>query len=94
MDLWVTVLFTDESRFSLTSDSLHTSIWGDPRTRDLPSNVQGINHYGSGGLMVCAGITLGVRTQLHTSMSLKETVTVLRYKDETFSGGQLELISF
>ncbi|GFX66020.1 hypothetical protein TNCV_14411 [Trichonephila clavipes] len=35
MDRWATVLFTDEFRFSLNSDSHRTFIWREPRTRYL-----------------------------------------------------------
>ncbi|GBN24449.1 hypothetical protein AVEN_124401-1 [Araneus ventricosus] len=45
MDQWATVLFTDESRFSLNTDSRCTFIWREPGTRYLPSNAREINHY-------------------------------------------------
>ncbi|GBM41877.1 hypothetical protein AVEN_161393-1 [Araneus ventricosus] len=44
MDKWATVLFTDESRFSLNTDSRRTFIWEEPGTRYLPSNVCEIDH--------------------------------------------------
>ncbi|GFY08762.1 transposable element Tcb2 transposase [Trichonephila clavipes] len=62
---WATVLFTDESRFSLNTDSCHMFIWREPGTRYLPSNVLKIDNYGGGGLMVWEGIMLGGRTLLH-----------------------------
>ncbi|GBN32974.1 hypothetical protein AVEN_153850-1 [Araneus ventricosus] len=65
MDQWATVLFTDESRFSLNTDSRRMFIWREPGTRYLPSNVREIDHYGGGGLMVWAGIMLDRRTPLH-----------------------------
>ncbi|GBM75150.1 hypothetical protein AVEN_195571-1 [Araneus ventricosus] len=52
MDQWATVPFTDESRFSLNTNSHRTFIWREPGTRYLPSNVREIDHYGGGGLMV------------------------------------------
>ncbi|GFX19396.1 transposable element Tcb2 transposase [Trichonephila clavipes] len=52
-----TVLFTDESRFSLTRDSHSTFIRKEPRPIYLVFNIQEIDHYGSGGLMVWTGIT-------------------------------------
>lgn len=79
-DQWATVLFTDESRFSLTSDSRRTFIWREPGTRYLPSNVREIDHYGGGGLMVWAGIMLDGRTPLHVFD--RGTVTSVRYRDE------------
>lgn len=80
MDQWATVLFSDESRFSLTTDSRRTFIWRERGTRYLPSNVREIDHYGGGGLMVWAGIMLDGRTPLHVFDS--GTVTGVRYRDE------------
>ncbi|GBN69017.1 Transposable element Tc1 transposase [Araneus ventricosus] len=80
MDQWATVLFTDESRFSLKTDSRRTLIWREPGTRYLPSNVCEIDHYGGGGLMVWAGIMLDGRTPLHVFE--RGTGTGVRYRDE------------
>ncbi|GBN82143.1 Transposable element Tcb2 transposase [Araneus ventricosus] len=80
MDQWATVLFTDESRFSLNTDSHRTFIWREPGTRYLPSNVREIDHYGGGGLMVWAGIMLDGRTHLHVFK--RGTVTRVMYRDE------------
>ncbi|GFW08279.1 HTH_Tnp_Tc3_2 domain-containing protein [Trichonephila clavipes] len=52
MDQWVTVLLTDESRFSLNTDSRRTFTWREPGTRYLPSNIHEIDNYGGVGLMV------------------------------------------
>ncbi|GBM69327.1 hypothetical protein AVEN_155752-1 [Araneus ventricosus] len=38
MDQWATVLFTDESRFRLNTNSRRTFIWREPGTHYLPSN--------------------------------------------------------
>ncbi|GBM77396.1 hypothetical protein AVEN_213857-1 [Araneus ventricosus] len=80
MDQWATVLFTDESRFSLNTDSRRTFIWREPGNRYLPSNVREIHHYGGGGLMVWAGIMLDGRTPLHVFE--RGTVSGVRYRDE------------
>ncbi|GBM39741.1 Transposable element Tc1 transposase [Araneus ventricosus] len=80
MDQWATVLFTDESRFSLNTASRSMFIWREPGTRYLPSNVSEIDHYGGGGLMVWAGIILDGRTPLHVFE--RGTVTGVRYWDE------------
>ncbi|GFY04161.1 hypothetical protein TNCV_1199391 [Trichonephila clavipes] len=53
-----TLLFSHESRFSLTGHYRRTFIWREPGIRSLPSNIQSMNHYGSEGLMVWVGITL------------------------------------
>ncbi|GBN95822.1 Transposable element Tcb2 transposase [Araneus ventricosus] len=80
MDQWATVLFTDESRFSLNTDSRRTFIWREPGTRYLLSNVREIDHYGGGCLMVLAGIMLDGRTPLHVFE--RGTVTGVRFRDE------------
>ncbi|GBM32774.1 hypothetical protein AVEN_83740-1 [Araneus ventricosus] len=80
MDQWATVLFIDESRFSLNTDSRCTFIWREPATRYLPSNAREIDHYGGGGLMVWAGIMLDGRTHLHVFE--RGTVTGVRYRNE------------
>ncbi|GBM19243.1 Chorion peroxidase [Araneus ventricosus] len=77
---WATVLFTDESRFSLNTDSRRTFIRREQGTRYLPSNVREIDHYGGGGLMVRAGIMLDGRTPLHVFE--RGTVTGVKYRDE------------
>ncbi|GFY26357.1 transposable element Tcb2 transposase [Trichonephila clavipes] len=59
-----TVLFTDESRFSLITDSRCTFIWREPETRYLLSYVREIDNYGGGGLIVWEGIMLDGRTPL------------------------------
>ncbi|GBM09329.1 Transposable element Tc1 transposase [Araneus ventricosus] len=80
MDQWPTVLFTDESRSSLNTDSRRTFIWRETGTRYIPSNGREFDHYGGGDLMVWAGIMLDDRTPLHVFES--GTVTGVRYRDE------------
>ncbi|GBM69512.1 hypothetical protein AVEN_205388-1 [Araneus ventricosus] len=80
MDQWATVLFTDESRFSINTDSRRMFIWEEPGTLYLSSSVREIDHYGGGGLMVWAGIMLDGRTPLHVFE--RGTVTCVRYRDE------------
>ncbi|GBO10113.1 Transposable element Tc1 transposase [Araneus ventricosus] len=80
MDQWATFLFSDESRFSLNTDSRRTFIWREPGTCYLPSNVRKIDHYGGGVLMVWSGIMLDGRTPLHVFE--RGTVTGVRYRDE------------
>ncbi|GFU57866.1 transposable element Tcb2 transposase [Trichonephila clavipes] len=54
---WGRVLFTDESRFSLSSDSHRILI--------CPSNIIERDRYGGRGVLVWEGIMLGSRTDLH-----------------------------
>ncbi|GFT04797.1 transposable element Tcb2 transposase [Trichonephila clavipes] len=48
---WSHVLFTDESRFSLTGDSKRVYIWRESGTRNDPSNIVERDRFGSGGVM-------------------------------------------
>ncbi|GFV07795.1 transposable element Tcb2 transposase, partial [Trichonephila clavipes] len=62
---WGRVLFTDESRFSLSSDSHRILIWRERGSRNNPSNIIKRNRYGGRGVLVWGGIMLGSRTDLH-----------------------------
>ncbi|GFW82863.1 transposable element Tc3 transposase [Trichonephila clavipes] len=53
------VLFTDESRFSLSSDSHRILIWRERGSRNHPSNII------ERGVLVWGGIMLASRTDLH-----------------------------
>ncbi|GFT33917.1 transposable element Tcb1 transposase [Trichonephila clavipes] len=60
---WGRVLFTDESRFSLSSDSHRILIWRERGSRNHPSNIIERDRYG--GEVVWGGLMLGSRTDLH-----------------------------
>ncbi|GFV27844.1 uncharacterized protein TNCV_207091 [Trichonephila clavipes] len=63
---WGRVLFTDESRFSLSSDDSHRIlIWRERGSRNHPSNIIERDRYGGRGVLVWGGIVLGSRTDLH-----------------------------
>ncbi|GFU56067.1 transposable element Tcb2 transposase [Trichonephila clavipes] len=62
---WGRILFTDESRFSLSSDSHHILIWRERGSRNHPSNIIERDRYGGSGVLVWGGIMLGSRTDLH-----------------------------
>ncbi|GFV81969.1 transposable element Tcb2 transposase [Trichonephila clavipes] len=62
---WGRVLFTDESRFSLSSDSHRILIWRERGTRNHPSNIIERDRYGGCGVLVWGVIMLGSRTDLH-----------------------------
>ncbi|GFU14025.1 transposable element Tc3 transposase [Trichonephila clavipes] len=62
---WGRVLFTDESRFSLSSDSQRILIWRERGSRNHPSNIIERDRYGGRGVLVWGGIMLGSRTDLH-----------------------------
>ncbi|GFV62778.1 transposable element Tcb2 transposase [Trichonephila clavipes] len=78
---WASVLFTDESRFTMESDSGRLLIWREQRTRYHQSNTVERHSYRGGGILVWAGISLGGHTELHVFHG--GTVTGLRYRDET-----------
>ncbi|GFW21351.1 transposable element Tcb2 transposase [Trichonephila clavipes] len=62
---WGRVLFTDESRFSLSSDSHRILIWRERGSRNHPSNIIERDRYGGRGVLVWGGIMLGSLTDLH-----------------------------
>ncbi|GFT76766.1 transposable element Tcb1 transposase [Trichonephila clavipes] len=62
---WGRVLFTDESRFSLRSDSHRILIWRERESRNHPSDIIERDRYGGRGVLVWRGILLGCRTDLH-----------------------------
>ncbi|GFW45350.1 transposable element Tcb2 transposase [Trichonephila clavipes] len=62
---WFCVMFSDESRFSLQSDSRRTLIWRTPVTRYHQENTIERHRYGGAGSLVLGGIILGIRTDLY-----------------------------
>ncbi|GFX43823.1 transposable element Tcb1 transposase [Trichonephila clavipes] len=68
---WSCVMFPDESRFSLQSDSRRTLIWRAPGTRYHQENTIERHHYGGAGWLVWGGIILGSRTDLHVQCVTK-----------------------
>ncbi|GBN24624.1 Transposable element Tcb1 transposase [Araneus ventricosus] len=79
-DQWKTVLFTDESRFCLQSDSRRYLVWREPGTRYHPSNIRERGAYGGGSVCVWGGISLGGRTDLHVFPH--GTVNAQAYRDD------------
>lgn len=77
---WQSVLFTDESRFSLDSDSRRRLIWREPGTRYHPSNIIERDRYGGAGVLVWGGISLDGRTDLYVLP--RGTMTGQRYRDD------------
>ncbi|GFV56772.1 transposable element Tcb2 transposase [Trichonephila clavipes] len=62
---WSCVMFFNESRFSLQSDSRRTLIWKAPGTRYYQENTIERHSYSGAGWLVWGGIILGSRTHLH-----------------------------
>ncbi|GFT76266.1 transposable element Tcb1 transposase [Trichonephila clavipes] len=62
---WSCVMFSDESWFSLQSDSRRTLIWRASGTRYHQEDTIERHRYGGAGWLVWGGIILGFRTDLH-----------------------------
>ncbi|GFU41802.1 transposable element Tcb1 transposase [Trichonephila clavipes] len=62
---WSCVMFSDESRFNLQSDSRRTLLWRAPGTRYQQENTIERHRYVGTGLLVWERIILGSRTDLH-----------------------------
>ncbi|GFY01058.1 transmembrane protein 151B [Trichonephila clavipes] len=75
---WSCVMFSDESRFSLQSDSRRTLIWRAPGTRYHQKNTIERHHYGVSEWLVWGRIILGSRTDLHVQSA---TMTGHIYRD-------------
>ncbi|GFY32485.1 transposable element Tcb2 transposase [Trichonephila clavipes] len=77
---WACVLFSDESRFSLSSDCRRQPIWRESGTAYSPENIQEKDRFPSCSIMVWAGIMINGRTRLHVVAN--GTMTGQRYIDE------------
>ncbi|GFX38074.1 transposable element Tcb2 transposase [Trichonephila clavipes] len=77
---WACVLFSDESRFSLSSDCGRQLIWRESGTAYRPENIQEKDRYPTCSIMVWAGIMINGRTHLHVVAN--GTMTGQRYIDE------------
>ncbi|GFX41009.1 transposable element Tcb2 transposase [Trichonephila clavipes] len=75
---WSCVLFSDESRFSLQSDSRRTLIWRAPGSRYHQENTIERHRYGGARWLVSGEIILGSRTDLHVQ---SVTMTGHIYRD-------------
>ncbi|GFW80559.1 transposable element Tcb1 transposase [Trichonephila clavipes] len=75
---WSCVMFSDESWFSLQSDSHRILIWRAPGTRYHQENIIERHHYGGAGWLVWGGIILVSRTELHVQ---SVTMTCHTYRD-------------
>ncbi|GFV59685.1 transposable element Tcb2 transposase [Trichonephila clavipes] len=62
---WACVLFSDESRFSLSSDCRRQLIWRESGTAYRPENNQEKDRYPTCSIMMWAGIMINGRTRLH-----------------------------
>ncbi|GFS54858.1 transposable element Tcb2 transposase [Trichonephila clavipes] len=77
---WACVLFSDESRFSLSSDCRRQLIWHESGTAYRPENIQEKDRYPTCSIIVWVGIMSNGRTRLHVVAN--GTMTGQRYIDE------------
>ncbi|GFW10858.1 transposable element Tcb2 transposase [Trichonephila clavipes] len=77
---WACVLFSDKSRFSLSSDCRRQLIWRESGTAYCPENIQEKDRYPTCSIRVWAGIMINGRTRLHVVAN--GTMTGQRYIDE------------
>ncbi|GFY27454.1 transposable element Tcb2 transposase [Trichonephila clavipes] len=77
---WACVLFSGESRFSLSSDCRRPLIWRESGTAYRPENIQQKDRYPTCSIMVWAGIMINGHTRLHVVAN--GTMTGQRYIDE------------
>ncbi|GFX99444.1 transposable element Tcb2 transposase [Trichonephila clavipes] len=77
---WACVLFSDESRLSVSSDCRRQLIWRESGTAYRPENIQEKDRYPTCSIMVWAGIMINGRTRLHVVAN--GTMTGQRYIDE------------
>ncbi|GFV37940.1 transposable element Tcb2 transposase [Trichonephila clavipes] len=77
---WACVLFSGESRFSLSSDCRRQLIWRESGTAYRPENIQEKDRNPTCSIMVWAGIMVNGRTRLHVVAN--GTMTGQRYIDE------------
>ncbi|GFU66326.1 transposable element Tcb2 transposase [Trichonephila clavipes] len=77
---WACVLFSDESRFSLSSDCGRQLIWSESGTAYRPENIQEKDRYPICSIMVWAGIIINGRPCLHVVAN--GTMTGQRYIDK------------
>ncbi|GFW70132.1 transposable element Tcb1 transposase [Trichonephila clavipes] len=77
---WACVLFSDESRFSLSLDCRRQLIWRESGTAYRPENIQEKDRYPTCSIMVWACIMINGRTRLHVVAN--GTMKGQRYIDE------------
>ncbi|KAJ8332481.1 hypothetical protein SKAU_G00422700 [Synaphobranchus kaupii] len=77
---WRPVLFTDESRFTLSTCDRRERVWRRRGESYAACNIIQHDQFGGGSVMVWGGISLEGRTNLHVLAN--STLTAVRYRDE------------
>ena len=76
---WSSVVFTDESRFTLQNNDGRILVYRRPGERFMDATVRQHNQFGGGSVMVWGGFSYHHRTPLHV---IDGNLTGLRYRDE------------
>ena len=76
---WRTVLFTDESRFTVRFSDGRIGVWRLSRERFQARFVRQVDRYGGGSVMVWAGVCYQGKTPLHI---VHDSMTALKYRDD------------
>ncbi|GFX56277.1 transposable element Tcb2 transposase [Trichonephila clavipes] len=77
---WISVLFSDESRFSVYPDNRRIFIWRDRGSRNNPAFVHESVRFGGAGVLVYGDISIDGRTDLYIIRD--GPLTARRYRDE------------
>ncbi|KAI4872346.1 hypothetical protein NFI96_016865 [Prochilodus magdalenae] len=77
---WRPVLFTDESRFTLSTCDRRDRVWRRSGERSAACDILQHDRFGFGSVMVWGGISLEGRTALH--VLARGSLTAIRYRDE------------
>lgn len=77
---WRPVLFTDESRFTVSTNDRRVRVWRRQGERYADCNIVEVDGYGGGSVMVWGGVSLDGRTDLH--VFARGGITAVRYRNE------------
>ena len=77
---WRPVLFTDESRFTLSTCDRRERVWRSQGERYAACNIVQHDRFGGGSVMVWGGISMEGRTDLYRLEN--GSLTAIRYRDE------------
>ncbi|KAJ8395660.1 hypothetical protein AAFF_G00028970 [Aldrovandia affinis] len=77
---WHHILFTDESRFTLSTRDRRERVWRRRGECYAACNIIQHDQFGGGSVIVWGGISLEGRTNLHVLAN--GTLTAVRYRDE------------
>ena len=77
---WVAVLFTDENRFTVSTNDRRARVWIRQGERYADCNIVEVDRYGGGSVMVWAGISLDGHTDWY--VFARGFITAVRYRNE------------